>query len=43
MRSCQSAGDDTDAEPVADKADRFIIRKGTTGSEIQPKKKANLC
>lgn len=42
MRSHRSAGDNTDAEPIAVKADRFIIRKEPVGSETQPKKKANL-
>lgn len=42
MRSHQCAGDNTDAEPIADRADRFIIREEPVGSETQPNKKANL-
>lgn len=38
MRSHQSAGDNTDAEPTATKADRFIIREKPVASEIQSKK-----
>ena len=43
MRSPQSAGDNTGAEPISDKEDRFIMREKLVGSETQPKKKANLC
>lgn len=43
MRSQQSAGDNTDAEPVVDKADRFIIREKPVGSEMLPNKKADIC
>lgn len=41
MRSQQSAGDTIDAEPMVDKADRFIIREKLVGSETLPKKKAD--
>lgn len=39
MRSQQSAGDNIDAEPMVDKADRFIIREKPVGSEILQRRK----